>query len=431
MPWQADWFDVIGEYYVDDDTGLLMPFYREAFFTTPRQSGKTTVLLAWVWDRGLLWGGPQLIGWTAQTGKDGRDKWLSELYPRIEQSDVNQGVKSLHRGMGNEAMHMRTGSTCRLLGSTMTAGHGGTYNGAVLDEIFADHDWRRDQMFVPAMSTIDDGQRLVCSTAGDALSVVYNSKVKRGRQAVANDTDSGLAYLEFSADPKWDEDDEESYWDHMPALGFTQSISAIREAKETLAEEPGEFRRAFGNIPNGGSTVRVIPEEMWNAVVAPAVTPSGKMGVGIDVAEDQSWSAVGVADDQGRVELAEHREGTGWLIGRANEIAGRLGAKVAFDKQGPAAALAGDLRKGHGFGSDDIAQATGWFYLGVVDRKLRVRDSPELDDSVEGAVKKLVGDRFVWSRKASTTDPTPLIAATLAVWMAKTDTGGGGFAVVT
>ncbi|MCP4087865.1 MAG: hypothetical protein GY745_22890 [Actinomycetia bacterium] len=143
------------------------------------------------------------------------------------------------------------------------------------------------------------------------------------------------------------------------------------------------------------------------------------MGVGIDVSEDRSSASVAVADDRGVVELVEHRAGTGWVVAVANEVSRRLGAKVAFDKLGPASALSEDLTKDHGFGVPEVTDACGWFFDGVVDRKLRVRDSPELDDAVEGAVKKMIGDRFVWSRKASTTDPTPLIAATLAVWMAK------------
>ncbi len=419
MPHQVDWFDVIGEYYIDDDSGVLIPFYREAFKTTPRQSGKSAELLSWSWDRGLSWGKPQRIGWTAQAATDARRKWIKEYYPQIEASAIEPAVKALVRANGNEAMEMRTGSGIDLLGSTMSSGHGGTYHGAVLDELFADTDWRREQMFIPAMSTVKDGQRIGCSTAGTAASVVLNTKVKQGRLAVSEGQDSGLAFCEFSAPDGWDEDDEESYFEFMPALGHTIDLEVVREAKRSLAPKPGEFRRGYGNISTGGSTESVLPVEMWSAVCDPSVRPAGKMGVGIDVSEDRSSASVAVADDRGVVEIVEHRPGTGWVVAVANEVSRRLGARVAFDKLGPASALSEDLTKDHGFGVPEVTDACGWFFDGVVDRKLRVRDSPELDDAVEGAVKKMIGDRFVWSRKASTTDPTPLIAATLAVWMAK------------
>jgi hypothetical protein len=428
MPWQSNWFDIVGEYYIDDDTGLTVPYYDEAFFTTPRQSGKTTILVSWVWDRGLLWGGPQLIGWTSQTGKDGRDKWLSEINPRIESSELEPLVLSLHKGMGNEAWNMTNGSMCRLLGTSATAGHGGTYDAAVLDEIFADRDWRRDQMFIPAMATKRDGQRLVCSTAGDGGSVVYNAKKRQGRRAVEEDTGSGLAYLEYSAPVGWDEGDEDSWWEFMPALGHTISVENVRSARRSLeekpgefarAEKPGEFARAYGNIPNSGLGDQVIPSELWVQVVHRALELDGKYFLAFDVAADRSCASIAIADDSARVELVDARPGTGWLTDRVNELCERWDTDAAFDQKGPAGAFERDIDRPGGLPSLEVVQACGAFYDAVADHRVQVRHALELDDGLEGAVKKPVGDNWVWSRKSSTNDVTPLYAVTMAAWVSR------------
>src|SRR6266852_630320 len=71
---------------INPDTGL--PAYREVIVTVPRQQGKTTLFLTWQINRCLSprWAQPQRSAFTAQSGKDARDKWLDELFPLIRRS---------------------------------------------------------------------------------------------------------------------------------------------------------------------------------------------------------------------------------------------------------------------------------------------------------------------------------------------------------
>src|SRR5262245_51041578 len=73
MPWQAEAAMIGCE--IDPVTGG--PAYREVIITVPRQSGKTTLYLAWQIDRctSPRWAQPQRSAFTAQSGKDARDKW--------------------------------------------------------------------------------------------------------------------------------------------------------------------------------------------------------------------------------------------------------------------------------------------------------------------------------------------------------------------
>ena len=417
MPWQRMVADVGGE--LDPKTGL--PAYREIMVTVPRQSGKTILFVAWLIHRCLFWGRPQRTLYTAQTGKDARDKWLDELFPLIENSQLRPTIGDINRGMGNEALKWRNGSLIRILSTSAASGHSKTVDQAVLDEIWHDWDDRREQGIRPAMITRRDAQLLVCSTAGTAASTVYNRKVEMGRRAAAENSGSGVAYFEWSAPEDWDPTDWSSWWEFMPALGLTVSPGRISE--ELQAMDPAEFRRAYGNRPTGGRDM-VIPAEAWAAVCDGAITAKGRLRLALDVAEDRASAAIAAADDAGRLELVEHRPGTNWIAARANELCKKYSTRIAFDAGGPAGVFAGHLERARPMKSRDVLVACASFYDRVMARSVQIRRHSSLDAAVEGVVKKQVGDLWAWSRRSSMADVTPLMAATLAL---ATRSGGGSY----
>jgi hypothetical protein len=421
MPWQRQVADVAGE--IDPDTGL--PAYREVVVTVPRQSGKTTLFLSFQVHRCISprWSHPQRSVFTAQTGKDARDKWLDELFPLLRNSPVNDLVKQINEGMGNEACRWKTGSIIRLLSTSASSGHSKTLDQAVLDEIWHDVDDRREQGLRPAMITRPDAQLLVCSTAGTQASTVLNRKVMTGRAAVQEDRGHGVAFFEWSAPDDWRPEDEESYFTFMPALcpdppckcgdGWRHTIgdiTAIRAEREAM--ESGEFRRAYGNRPTAGADL-VIPPEVWLRVCDESAKPSGKLRFAVDVAEDRASASI-AACAGGVVELVDHRAGTGWVVDRCNELTAAHGGKVALDFGGPAGVLADQIKRCERLQGREVVQACGALYDAIVDGKVTFRTDPLFDAAVEGSVKKPVGDMWVWSRKASMADVTPLMAATLA-----------------
>ena len=409
MPWQRFVADVGCE--LDPETGL--PAYREVVVTIPRQSGKTALFLAWQLDRALNWGRPQRAIFTAQTGKDARDKWLDELFPLIRHSGLFPLVKQINQGMGNESITFKTGSLIRLGSTSATAGHSKTLDQAVLDEIWHDVDDRREQGIRPAMITRPDAQLLVCSTAGTQASTVYNRKVAAGRESVSKDAGHGVAYFEWSAPDSWDPEDEASWWTFMPALGHTIGPEAIRsELPPNL--EPAEFLRAYGNRPTAGADM-MIPPEVWRRVCNPAKSPTGALRFGLDVAEDRASAAIASYAD-GVVELVDYRQGLDWVAGRCNELTGKHGGRVALDFGGPAGVLADQINDVDKMVGKGVVRACGAMFDAIVENRVAFRSEPgdPFDAAVQGVVKKPVGDQWVWSRKASLADVTPLMAATLA-----------------
>jgi hypothetical protein len=321
--------------------------------------------------------------------------------------------------MGNEGVEFRNGSRVVLLASSEDSGHGKTVDLAIHDEIFADVDDRREQATIPAMATKPAAQTWLASTMGTDDSVFLNRKVELGREAAVAGTATGVAYFEWSSDPTADIDDPATWWTCMPALGHTITEDVVRHARRTMPE--GEFRRAFLN-QRTTSDERVIPVAMWLAVQDATVEPDSPLVLGFDVNPERSAAAIGVSD-RVCVELIEHRRGIGWAIDRLVELAEKWNAPVVLDAAGPAGPFLHDLTA-RGVRVVEVAgremvQACGSFFDEIADARLKVRPHAELDSAVAGAARRPVGDAWAWARRSSDVDISPLVAVTLARWVAR------------
>jgi len=418
MEWQQLVADVALE--IDPDTGF--PAYREVWFSVMRQSGKTSLVLPVEVHRCIspVWGGPQRVAYTAQTGWEAQKKLIEEQVPIIQGSPLGrliskQGGGKVRRAQGNWGVNFGGGGKIDVLGSTESAGHGGTLDLGVIDEAWRDEDDRREQSMLPAMVTRPAAQLFGYSTMGTDASIYLNRKVDVGRQAAMEDSGSGLAYFEWSIPEDEDIDDPEVWWRYMPALGWTIQPEAIKHARQTMSD--GEFRRAFGN-QRMRSDERHIPAEIWDQVQDPDASPEGRVTFAVDVNVDQQSASVAASDGES-VEVITTREGVSWLIDWFKERPERRRWPVAVDAGGPVSSVLDDLervgvrllRKS----GPQVAAACGKMFNAVADGEVRVRpSSAELDAAVAGVSTKPVGDKFVWSRQTSTSDVTPLMAATLA-----------------
>jgi hypothetical protein len=454
MPWQSLVADVGGE--IDESTGL--PAYREVRVTVPRQQGKTTLFLSWQIHRcnARRWSHPQRSVFTAQSGKDARDKWLDELFPLIRNSAIVRLVSrrgsrlEINEGMGNESIRWRTGSLIRLLSTSTSAGHSKTIHQATLDEIWHDADERREQGLRPAMITVPDAQILVCSTAGTDESVVLNRKVETGRAATIADVGSGVAYFEWSAPDGWDPADDASYLEFMPALcpsppcrcapvgqrwRHTVTMAAIRSERNEM--EAPEFARAYGNIRQSRMVQGVIAAPQWKALQDPASARVGDVAVGADVDPLREFGSVSVyglrADGLGHGHLVDYRPGVDWLPDRLAELRDALrpigfamgrgtyeslredladvGLSVPEDPEEPAR---GDVAV---MTPTTMAAACGQMIDAVKQVSLRVRPSRPLDDSAKVGQVRQGHDTVAWSPRVSGGQIGPIVSLTVARWL--------------
>lgn len=414
MPWQERVAEVGGE--IDSATGL--PAYREVVVTVPRQNGKTTLVLGWEVQRALGWDLAQRIVYSAQSGKDARQKLLDDQVPILEARRQKLGIRSIRRVNGSEGIEFRNGSRIDLMAGTEASGHGFTVDLGVKDELWHDWDHRRDQALLPAMVTRPAAQMLTTSTMGTDASIPLNDAVERGRALVeAGDTTSGIAYFEWSADPDEDPDDPATWWSCMPALGYTITERVVVHARANMSD--GEFRRAFLNQKTKADD-RVLPVEAWSAVCDDLVAPTGALVFAIDMNPERSAASIATAAG-GVVELVDQRPGVGWIVARAEELNGRHGAcQWVLEAAGPAGSLVAELERSglevHAATPRELVEGCGQFYDGVMEGTIRIRRHPKLDDAAAAAAKRHVGDAWAWTRKRTAADISPLVAVTLALW---------------
>ena len=420
MPWQQQVLDVALEQR--PDTGKLA--YREVVLTVPRQSGKTTLLLVLILLRALS-EPRQNIRYTAQTGMDARKKWQDDWLPDLKASRFSSLFRTRQTN-GHEALLFNNGSIQGLLATTEKSGHGTSLDLGIMDEAFAHADARLEQAIKPAMITRSQPQIWVVSTAGTPDKSPYLlEKVERGRALAEQKVTDSTAYFEWSAPDEADPADPETWWGCMPALGITTPVEAV--AADFTSMELNEFERAYLNRWKSSVLDPVIPLSAWNALVDEDSELDGRPVFSFDVTPDRSSASIAVAgprtDGRTHVEVVEHADGASWVPQRLSELANKYRPRaVVCDPMGPAGALLVECAslgiKIETVNATEHGQACGLLYDAVFKDSIRHRGDPLLVVALDGAVKRPLGDAWAWSRKNSAVDLSPLVAATLAHWMA-------------
>jgi Terminase large subunit, T4likevirus-type, N-terminal len=430
MGWQSHVADVALE--IDPATGRLA--YREVVVTVPRQSGKTTLMLAVMVHRALGFGMPQVITYTAQSRIKAREKWEDEHIPILEKSPL-AGKFRVRKTTGNEAILWANGSRHGIEATTEKAGHGPTLDLGVLDEAFAHVDSRAEQAMKPAMITRPSAQLHVLSTAGTATSLYLRGKVNSGRLRCEMGMAGPVAYFDWSAPDDADPRDPATWRGCMPALGIVRPDgTGVREetiAAELESMELADFRRAYLNqwLDAFPDEWLVISREDWAALADSGSVAADPVAFAVEVAHvapGRKFAAVAMAgarsDGRVLVEVVDHRPGTDWVAARVAELWRRWRpCAVVVDPGSHAGALAEGITKAGveitaPFSVRDAAQACGQFDNAVSARTLAHLGQEMLDKALAGAAIRPLGDAWAWDRKNAHVDISPLVAASLAHW---------------
>jgi hypothetical protein len=103
-------------------------------------------------------------------------------------------------------------------------------------------------------------------------------------------------------------------------------------------------------------------------------------------------------------------------------------ARILCDAAGPAGSLIAEAAR-DGIAIDavstaDHAKACGLLFDLAIGRRMRHLGDPLLEKALTGAERRDVGDgAWLWSRKNSLVDISPLVASTIALWAAATPKG--------
>jgi hypothetical protein len=444
MPWQRYMLDVALE--IDPDTGVFA--YREVDLSVMRQQGKTEAVKGLsLWRLGA-WPA-QGVMYTAQTRNDARDKLLEDFWPTYRDSSYGDRLTVL-RGLGSEsiAAHHRGGrdSRLRIMANTKKAGHGGTLDLGLIDEAFAHADNTNEQAMSPAMLTRAMAQLWVLSAAGtEEESHYWNDKRRLGRERIERLWRSGLTewpsicYFEWYPRDGMARNDPATWWDCMPALGYTITEATVKSELEKFASDPGEFDRGMLN-----RTAKRIPPPDPNVPAAEfgsLVDAESRLGdyfaLAVDVSPDRqassSISAFGAraTDETDHGELIDYRPGVKWLIPRLITLRDRYQPVcVVIDDRGAAAALIPELERAGLKRSKDpvkprrgelmivnskaMGMACGQFADATRAGAYRHRGQRQLMIAIGGARTRPLDGAWAWDRRYPECDITPLVSLTLA-----------------
>jgi phage terminase large subunit-like protein len=255
---------------------------------------------------------------------------------------------------------------------------------------------------------------------GTSSSVALNEVVRRGRAAVNDGLTTDEAYFEWSADPKADPGSPDTWRSCMPALGYTVTEDVVRHAFATMSRP--EFLRAFLNIPTHDDSVRLWSPELWASACSPHAESSGATTLGLDM--DHTGLALAFVGG-GVAELLDPPPTAANVVELVAAAAAKRSAVVGIDKAGLAAQFIPALEAAGvtvvAVAGQDMARACASIDTAVKGGAIRFRADSRLTAAATAAATLPKGDgAWVWGRKTSAASIAPLVAVTIAAWVAAT-----------
>lgn len=393
----------------------------EVAVVVPRQNGKGTIIEAREL-AGLFLFDEKLILHSAHEFKTAYEGFRRIVSLVEGSSDLSRKVKIIRTGAGDQSIELKSGQRLRFVSRSRASGRGFSGDVVFLDEAYNLSDEMVAAM-LPTMSARPNPQLWYTSSApvATAESDVLRRLCKRGRAASSR----RLAYFEWCADKDDAIDDREAWAAANPAIDIRISPEFIEVEMEAMEPEPFA-RERLGIWSEDDQSNRVIPAEAWARCRDVLTVPQGSLSFALDVSPDRKWSSVAVAAKSGpggvHVELIDRRPGTGWVIDRVVEVQRKWGGKIAVGVGSPAWSLEEELQAARvdilPVSTAEHAQACGDVFDAIVDGQLRHLGQEELDAAVAGAECRYYGDAWLWSRRTSSVDISPLVAVTLAHWVA-------------
>jgi len=348
---------------------------------------------------------------------------------------LSRRVKKISNANGEEGIEFSTGQRLRFKARTKAGGRGLTGDRLILDEAFALQPSHMGSLMptMSAMSINGNPQILYGSSAGQIQSDVLRGLRDRGR----NGGDPSLVYIEFCApedgcaEAGCDHhvgsvgcvlDDPEMWRLSNPALG--RRISEEFVAAERRSLPPEEFARerlGWWEDPIGASVV--LPLDSWRLCADESSVPDHAPVVAVDVSPDRSRASIAAAalrsDGRVHVEVVQTGPGVDWVVDRLSSLVTRP-RRIVADARSPAGSLITEAElvgvEIEPVTTTQHARSCGLLYDLVVAERVRHLGDPVLDRALAGASKRIVGDgAWLWSRKSSRVDISPLVAVTLAV----------------
>jgi hypothetical protein len=355
----------------------------------------------------------------------------------IEDGDLQGAITKVSRSHGEEGIELRSGQRVRYRTRSKGGGRGFSSGLLVFDECMFLSTFAHGAL-IPTLSAQRNSQVWYAGSAVDQEVHEHGLVFTRLRERAI---DGGLkarrlAYFEWSlayespAEVPPDVLEERGAWATTnPAFGIRISEDAVEAEHDALdARTFAVERLGVGDYPDTSTTSdSPVDLEAFDELTERDSEAFDPVVFAFDVSPDRHASIAVAgrrADGLLHGEVVDSKPGTRWLTGRLLDLVERHEAEaVVADSLGPAASVVADIAdegvRVEEVNATDHAEACSAFVDLVSDRAFRHRGEYEVQQALRGARTRPLGDRWAWSRKASSTDISPLVALTLALARAR------------
>lgn len=443
--------------------------YRNVVVLVARQNGKSTlsqVLALWF----LYVYGYKLVLGTAQDLDTAEEVWQGavDLVEELDEDDNPvrpELLELLERVIlvnGKKTLELKSGQRYKVKAANRRAGRGLSGDLILLDELREHQSWDSWAAVTKTTMARADAQVWALSNAGDAASLVLRYLRKMAHGAIGDPdrlntsdepgsllpaldadelaldaSDDSLGIFEWSAPPGCSVTDRDGWAMANPAMGYTITERTIESACKTDPE--WVFRTEVLCQWSDGSLEGPFPAGTWESCLdaSSRIPENAPISACVDVSWDRSMAHIAFAgkhtcddpeckgkhDGMLHIEVVASRAGTDWVKPWLEERieAANITHLTVQQNSAPVSSILDELSglkvKMKPWSGPEIGRACGGFYDLVREGALRHLQQPVLDVPAATAKVRPLGDAWAWDRKNSTTDVSPLVAVTAAVWL--------------
>jgi phage terminase large subunit-like protein len=397
-----------------------------------RQNGKGAILEARELI-GLFVLEEKLIIHTAHMVDTAVEAWM-RLRALIEDTpELHSQVKAYPAATGREGITLKNGSRIRFASRSKSGRRGFTADCLIFDEamFLPEFTMAATVSSLSGRSEVGNPQIWFTGSAVDQNVHEHGVAFTRIRErGVAKE--KKLAFFEWSLDAAHPDQvtqemalDKKLIHSANPALGIRISWDFVLQEQRILdARSFAVERSSVGDWPDTSAVATgIIDFELWMRLEDMSSTLQDPVCFALDKSPDGKVSIAAAgknADDLLHIEVVENKYGTRWVAPRLAELIERHEPMaVVCDDHGPVASLVAELEQ-EGIGllkvsAGEHAEACGLLLDVVHEERLRHRGGPLMASAVKGAATRPLADAWVWSRKNSNVDISPLVASTLAL----------------
>jgi phage terminase large subunit-like protein len=403
----------------------------------PRQNGKGGIIealeLAW-----LFLFDEELIIHSAH-----QHRTAQRAYDRLERiirrtPDIHRMVRQYRQANGEQGIELFDGRELQYTTRSRTAVRGFSAPKVVLDEA---QELNSEQIaaMLPTVSAMPNWQIWFLGTPPDDPGAWCYGLKEDGERSAPR-----LAHFDWGADLDLKDPDDLAKTHDPDTWYATNPAGGIRIAHETMQDEdtPSGLGEKFPQErlgvwkPRATGGAGVISQELWRDQADPKSKRPTDVALAVVVNHRRTHTsimAVGPRPGGGLLtSIVDYRPGTHWVVARAAELKAKYNpVAIAVQDKGATGSLLDEMAKAGLKPSedrdkpkrgelaipwaDDVADAYGLYVDAANERRLWHLDEAPLNAALAAAGIRPLSGGTAWDYKGDT-DPSPLLASTLALW---------------